>query len=90
VLVIAGVAGLTLLFVNRAQILIGDVAFMKAMVPHHSIAINNARKASITDPRIRKLADQIIASQIREISEMKVLIDDIESHGETTSMSRDE
>jgi uncharacterized protein (DUF305 family) len=39
------------------------------MIPHHSIAIN-ARKADIRDPRVRELADQIIASQVREIREM--------------------
>jgi uncharacterized protein (DUF305 family) len=44
--------------------------------------VNNARKASISDHRVRELADGIIASQAREIAEMKVLIDDIESHGE--------
>lgn len=55
---------------------------MKAMIPHHSIAINNARKASISDPRVRKLADEIIDSQVREIVEMKLLIDDIAHNGE--------
>jgi hypothetical protein len=54
---------------------------MKSMIPHHSIAINNARKASISDPRVRKLADEIIASQVREIAEMKLLIDDIRRNG---------
>jgi hypothetical protein len=51
------------------------------MVPHHSIAINNARKAKITDPRVRKLADGIIESQVREIAEMKLLIADIRQQG---------
>lgn len=74
--------GLLLLLVNRSQSLIGDTAFMKSMVPHHSIAINNARRADISDPRVRKLADQIIASQVREIAEMKHLIQDIEEKGE--------
>jgi hypothetical protein len=55
---------------------------MRAMIPHHSIAIKNARRAEISDPRVRQLADQIIASQVREIEEMKLLIDDIESNGE--------
>jgi hypothetical protein len=79
---VAVVAGLVLLAVNRSQSLIGDISFMKAMIPHHSIAINNARKASISDPRVRKLADQIIESQVREIAEMKLLIDDIQRNGE--------
>lgn len=82
VLVMAALFGLSLLFTNRSQALIGDVSFMKSMIPHHSIAINNARKASISDPRVRALADRIIESQMREIAEMKLLIEDIERNGE--------
>ena len=82
VLLVAAVLGLSLLLVNRSQALIGDASFMKSMIPHHSIAINNARKASISDPRVRKLADKIIESQVREIAEMKLLIADIERNGE--------
>lgn len=82
VLVIAAIAGVGLLVVNRSQALIGDVGFMKSMIPHHSIAINNARKADISDPRVRALADSIIESQLREIAEMKQLVEDIERNGE--------
>lgn len=82
VLVIAVLAAVGLLAVNRSQAWVGDVAFMKAMIPHHSIAINNARKASISDPRVRELADKIITSQVREIAEMKALIRDIDAKGE--------
>ena len=78
----SAVLAFILLFVNRSQALIDDTGFMKSMIPHHSIAINNARKASISDPRVRKLADQIIESQVREIAEMKLLIEDIEQDGE--------
>lgn len=79
---IAALLGALLLYVNRSQALVGDTTFMSAMIPHHSIAINNARKARISDPRVRELADQIIASQFREIAEMKLLIADIERNGE--------
>jgi hypothetical protein len=79
---VAAVLGITLLLTNRSQALISDVSFMKSMIPHHSIAVNNARKASISDPRVRKLADEIIESQIREIAEMKLLIEDIGRNGE--------
>lgn len=82
VLVVAVVAGVILLTINRRQSLIEDTAFMESMIPHHSIAINNARKASISDPRVRKLADEIIESQVREIAEMKLLIADIARNGE--------
>ena len=82
ILVVAALGGVILLSVNRSQALIGDISFMNSMIPHHSIAINNARKASISDPRVRKLADEIIESQVREIAEMKLLIDDIARNGE--------
>ena len=78
IVVVAAAAGaLVLLAINRGQTLIDDARFMKSMIPHHSIAINNARKASISDPRVRKLADEIIESQVREIAEMKLLIEAI-------------
>lgn len=82
VMAVAAMVGVGLLAVNRGQHLISDVSFMESMIPHHSIAINNARKASISDPRVRKLADGIIESQVREIAEMKLLIDDISRSGE--------
>lgn len=54
---------------------------MKAMIPHHSIAINNAVKADIRDPRVRYLADRITRDQVKEIAEMKMLLADIEEDG---------
>lgn len=73
--------GAIVLAINRQQTLIGDVDFMKSMIPHHSIAINNARNANIRDPRVRKLADGIIRAQVKEIAEMKLLVDDINQNG---------
>jgi hypothetical protein len=81
VIAVALLVGGVLLYVNRSQSLIGDTEFMKAMIPHHSIAVNNARNADIRDPRVRQLADEIIASQMREIRTMKLLIEDIERNG---------
>lgn len=78
----AAVLGVALLITNRTQAVIDDVSFMKSMIPHHSIAINNARKASISDPRVRELADGIIESQVREIAQMKLLLEDIDRNGE--------
>jgi hypothetical protein len=82
VVAVAALAALGLLVANRSQTFVSDVTFMKAMIPHHSIAINNARKASISDARVRRLADQIITSQVREIAEMKALINEIRARGE--------
>lgn len=58
----------------RSQETVGDVAWLKAMIPHHSIAILTSERANITDPRVRKLADDIIEAQRREIGEMEFLI----------------
>jgi len=51
---------------------------MRAMIPHHSIAILTSERAHISDPRARKLADGIIETQRKEIAEMKALIEDLE------------
>ncbi len=67
------------LWLVRSQATVGDVAWMKAMIPHHSIAILTSERANISDPRVRELADEIIAAQRREIDEMKTLIADLEN-----------
>jgi glucose/arabinose dehydrogenase len=72
----------------RSQATVQDIAYMKSMIPHHSIAILTSERARISDPRVRELADEIIAAQRREISMMKVLINDIDSHGEMVSKDR--
>ncbi|MEW6174980.1 MAG: DUF305 domain-containing protein [Pseudomonadota bacterium] len=66
------------LWLVRSQATVGDAEYMKAMIPHHSIAIMTSERAQITDPRVRTLADEIIAAQRREISEMKYLINELE------------
>lgn len=67
------------IYLVRSQATVGDVDYMKAMIPHHSIAILTSTRARISDPRVRKLADGIIDTQLREISEMEALIADLES-----------
>lgn len=69
------------LWLVRSQQTIDDVAFMKAMIPHHSIAVMTSERAHIRDPRTRALAKGIITAQRREIAEMKYLIADIEQNG---------
>lgn len=70
------------LWLVRSQETVGDVSYMKAMIPHHSIAIMTSRRAHISDPRVRELADAIIKAQVREIREMEGLIADIETNGD--------
>ena len=74
--VILFVTALTLV---RTQKPIGDVLYMKAMIPHHSIAILTSKRADIRDPEVRKLADEIIRAQEEEIAEMKALITRLKS-----------
>jgi uncharacterized protein (DUF305 family) len=66
------------LWLVRSQQTVGDVSYMAAMIPHHSIAIMTSKRARIRDPRVRKLADEIIEAQVREIGEMKSLIGDLQ------------
>ena len=67
------------LWLVRSQATVEDVSYMRAMIPHHSIAILTSERAHIRDPRVRKLADGIIEAQVREIAEMKQLIVDLEA-----------
>lgn len=65
----------------RTQWAVEDVAYMKSMIPHHSIAILTSERARIDDPRVRALADEIAETQRQEIAEMKSLIHAINAHG---------
>jgi uncharacterized protein (DUF305 family) len=66
------------LWLVRSQETVDDLSYMRAMIPHHSIAIMTSERAHIRDPRVRELADAIIAAQVREIGEMERMITDLE------------
>lgn len=81
---LAIVLGSLLLFASaltlvRSQTPIGDILYLKAMIPHHSIAILTSKRADIKDPEARKLADEIIKAQEREIAQMKAFIKRLQS-----------
>lgn len=65
------------LWLVRSQSTVDDVAYMEAMIPHHSIAVLTSENAHIRDQRVRDLADGIIRTQVKEIAEMKQLIADL-------------
>lgn len=75
----AGSVLLLALWLVRSQATVEDASWMKAMIPHHSIAILTSSRARIDDPRVRRLADAIIESQQREIVEMQQLLAYLES-----------
>jgi hypothetical protein len=69
------------IFLDRSQITVGDTAFMRAMIPHHSMAITRAERFNVTDVRVCELAVEISEAQRREILEMDWLINDIRQNG---------
>ena len=65
-------------FMVRNQIPVNDVKWMKAMIPHHSIAILTSNNADLKDPEVKKLAEEIIKAQEKEIKQMKAMIKRLE------------
>lgn len=73
------------LWLVRSQATVEDESYMRAMIPHHSIAILTSSRADIADVRVRELAEEIIEAQKREIAEMNWLLADIAEHGKATT-----
>lgn len=90
--IILGVSALVFsasLWLVRSQTTVDDVSWMKAMIPHHSIAILTSERAEIEDPRVKELSEEIIKAQRREIEEMKRLIEDLEEEEENAEKNRE-
>lgn len=62
----------------RQQAAVGDKQFLKSMIPHHGAAILMVEKASLNDPEIEKLAQDIITAQQAEIAQMKAKLKELE------------
>lgn len=77
------------LWLVRSQVTVSGPSYMRAMIPHHSIAIMTSERAQIRDPRVRKLADEIIEAQRREIAEMRYLIADVSGGNVVESIYQD-
>jgi hypothetical protein len=84
VLFVGGVA------LDRTQATVGDVSFMRAMIPHHSLAITRSERFSNDDVRVCRLAVEISEAQRREILEMEWLIDDINDNGAASTLAEAE
>ncbi|QZY30825.1 DUF305 domain-containing protein [Nocardioides coralli] len=78
-------AGSLALFLSQSQTLVQDEAYMKGMIPHHSIAILTSERAELRDVRVEELASQISDTQVKEIAEMEWLLDDIDDNGAATT-----
>jgi hypothetical protein len=79
VLFVGGIA------LDRTQATVGDVSFMRGMIPHHSLAITRSERFGNDDVRVCRLAVEISEAQRREILEMEWLIDDIDENGAATT-----
>ncbi len=77
------------LWLVRSQVTVSGPSYMQAMIPHHSIAIMTSERAQIRDPRVRKMADEIIEAQRREIAEMRYLIAEVSDGNTVDSIYQD-
>jgi FtsH-binding integral membrane protein len=83
-IIVVGLSVLVLVvgvFLDRSQTTVDDTAFMRAMIPHHSLAITRSERFNVDDVRVCELAVAISEAQRREILEMDWLIDDIAQNG---------
>lgn len=70
---------------DRSQATVQDESWMRAMIPHHSLAITRSERAELVDVRVCELAVEISEAQRREIDEMDWLIADIRRNGPATT-----
>lgn len=74
-----------MLFLVRSQTTVNEVSWMRAMIPHHSIAILTSERANFEDERVQQLADEIIEAQVEEIAEMEALIEELQNEEDEDS-----
>ncbi|MCK5859101.1 DUF305 domain-containing protein [Abyssibacter sp.] len=77
------------LWLVRSQVTVNGPSYMRAMIPHHSIAIMTSERARIRDARVHQLAEEIASAQRREIAEMRYLIADISAGNVVTQIHED-
>jgi hypothetical protein len=59
----------------RGQWLVSDREYLHEMVPHHSMALLTSRsRMESQNPKVSRLAHQIVMTQEREIAEMKEML----------------
>lgn len=75
IITVASAVFISSLILLRTQVPIGDKQYMRAMIPHHSSAILTSQEANLKDPEVKELANQIIEAQIREIEQMKEMLE---------------
>ena len=76
---ISAVVLIACFFFIRVQTGVADRQFLKSMIPHHAAAILMVKGAKISDPEVKKLADDIIAAQQKEIDFMKAKLKEMDN-----------
>jgi len=66
--------GVLLFAFIRQQTAVVDRQFLRSMIPHHSSAILMCREATLQDPEVRKLCENVATSQQQEIDQMKAIL----------------
>ena len=66
--------GVGIFVAMRQQTAVDDVAWMRAMISHHSSAILVSEEAALSDPEVKRLAVEIVEAQRREIAQMEAMI----------------
>lgn len=74
IMIVAALALVAFFGSIRAQAAVGDVQFLRSMIPHHSGAILMCRRANLQDEEIRKLCTTIIDGQRSEIDQMNAIL----------------
>ena len=70
--ILAAAVAAAAVFAYRRQLFVTDRQYLRDMIPHHSMAlVTSAPRLTSSDPIVQRLAEQITASQRREIAEMK-------------------
>ncbi|WP_299707699.1 DUF305 domain-containing protein [uncultured Pontibacter sp.] len=78
IVVMSVVATVGAFIMLRNQAFVGDDEFINSMIPHHSSAILVSEEARISDPELKKLAEEIIKAQKEEIAEMERMLKRLE------------
>ena len=74
--IVSIVAGIAMFLCIRQQAGVADRQFLRSMIPHHSGAILMCEEANLQRAELRKLCQEIIASQQREIEQMTAMLQD--------------
>ena len=73
------ILSIIIVMIMRKQILVNDKQWLRRMIPHHSTALTTSNQImkKTKDKKIKKLANEIIETQEREIKLMKDMINNV-------------